>query len=317
MNRHLFALAVLAVAGLAYPHIFPSALTIAITILLFAGWATAWDILGGWAGQVSLGHASFVGLGAYFIAIGQTEYALAPWWAISLGMLAAATLAFGWGRITFGLKGPYFTLSTIAFAEILRLIAINEGWLTGGATGVFISSFPEPFGLDLFSRAVHYHLALAFAVLTIGVVAVISRSKFGYQLRAVREDEDSAMAAGINPTKVKLQAFMLSGALTALGGGIYGMFLSFLEPHILFYLLLSIQIALTAIIGGRGTVWGPAVGALVLMGSGEVFRTAFAEANLLIYGLLILIVVLFLPHGIIGELNRRIVRRLYARSAKR
>lgn len=316
MNRHLIALLALAVAGLAYPHFFPSAMTIAITILLFAGWATAWDILGGWAGQVSLGHASFVGLGAYFVAIGQTEYALAPWWAITLGMIAAAALAFSWGRITFGLKGPYFTLSTIAFAEIFRLIAINEGWLTGGATGVFISSFPEPFGLDLFSRTIHYYLALAFALLAIGTVASISRSKFGYQLRAVREDEDSAMAAGINPTRVKLKAFMLSGALTAFGGGIYGMFLSFLEPHILFYLLLSIQIALTAIIGGRGTVWGPAVGAVVLMGSGEIFRTAFAEANLLIYGLLILVVVLFLPHGIIGELNRRIVRRLYARSAQ-
>jgi branched-chain amino acid transport system permease protein len=132
----------------------------------------------------------------------------------------------------------------------------------------------------------------------------------------VREDESSAMAAGIDPTAVKLKAFMLSGALTALGGGIYGMFLSFIEPHIMFYLILSIQIALTAIIGGRGTIWGPAAGAVLLVGAGEIFRTTFAQANLLIYGILIVAVVLFLPRGLIGELSRRLMRRLYARSAQ-
>jgi len=109
---------------------------------------------------------------------------------------------------------------------------------------------------------------------------------------------------------------MLSSGLTAIGGGIYGMMLSFLEPHILFFLLLSVQIALTAIIGGRGTIWGPFVGAVLLVGAGEIFRTTFAEANLLIYGVLILLVILFLPSGIVGELNRRLVRRRYARSAQ-
>lgn len=316
MIRHFIALSVLALAGVAYPLVFPHYLTIAISILLFAGWATSWDILGGWAGQLSLGHAGFVGLGAYFVAIGQTDFGIAPWHALILAMLAAATLAFAWGRLTFGLRGPYFSLSTIAVAEVLRLIAINEGWLTGGATGVFIATLPEPFGIDLFSRIVQFHMALAFAVLAIGVVIVISHTRFGYQLRAVREDESSSMAAGINPAVVKLKAFMLSGALVALGGGIYGIFLSFLEPHILFYLFLSIQIALTAIIGGRGTIWGPSIGALLLIGSGEIFRSAFAQANLLIYGVLILIVVLFLPRGVFGEIQRRAIRRRYARSTQ-
>ncbi|PZN47935.1 MAG: branched-chain amino acid ABC transporter permease, partial [Proteobacteria bacterium] len=267
-------------------------------------------------GQVSLGHAFFVGLGAYVVALGQNRYGLAPWWTILIAMAAAAALAYLWGRITFGLRGPYFTLSTIAFAEIFRLIAINEKWLTGGATGVFIATLPEPFGIDLFSRWTQYYLALVFAVVTVSLVAFISARKFGYEMRAVREDENSAMAAGINPTAVKLKAFMLSGALTAVGGGIYGIFLSFLEPHVLFYVLLSVQIALTAIIGGRGTVWGPAAGALLLVVAGEVFRTTFAQANLLIYGMLILAVVLFLPRGVVGELSRRLIRRRYARSVK-
>jgi len=316
MKKHYFIFAGLVLVGILYPQMFPGYLSVAITLLLYAGWATAWDILGGWAGQVSLGHASFVGLGAYFVAVGTAHHEIAPWWSILMALVAAAMLAYLWGRLTFKLKGPYFTLSTIAIAEIFRLIAINEGWLTGGATGVFIMTLPEPFGLDLFSRQVNYYLALAFAAITVLVVMLISRSKFGYQLRAVREDEDAAMASGINPTTVKLKAFMLSGALTALGGGIYAIFLSFIEPHIIFYLLLSVQIALTAIIGGRGTIWGPCVGALLIVGSGEIFRTTFAEANMLIYGLLIMVVVIFMPRGIVGEPARYLIRRVYAKRAQ-
>lgn len=316
MKKHYIIFTGLVLLGLLYPQMFPGYMSVAITLLLYAGWATAWDILGGWAGQVSLGHASFVGLGAYFVAVGTSHHEIAPWWTILMAMAAAAVLAYLWGRLTFKLKGPYFTLSTIAIAEIFRLIAINEGWLTGGATGVFIMTLPEPFGLDLFSRQVNYYLALAFAAITVLAVMLISRSKFGYQLRAVREDEDSAMASGINPTTVKLKAFMLSGALAAFGGGIYAIFLSFIEPHIIFYLLLSVQIALTAIIGGRGTIWGPCVGALLIVGSGEIFRTTFAEANMLIYGLLIMVVVIFMPRGIVGEPARYMIRRAYAKRAQ-
>ena len=316
MNWNAIGIVLMIMAGVIYPFVLPGYMTIGITILLFIGWATAWDILGGWTGQVSLGHAFFVGLGAYVVALGQNRYGLAPWWTILIAVAAAAVLAYLWGRITFSLRGPYFTLSTIAFAEIFRLVAINEKWLTGGATGVFIATLPEPFGIDLFSRWTQYYLALVFAVVSVGLIAFLSTRKFGYQMRAVREDENSARAAGINPTAVKLKAFMLSGALTAVGGGIYGIFLSFLEPHVLFYVLLSVQIALTAIIGGRGTVWGPAAGALLLVVAGEVFRTTFAQANLLIYGMLILAVVLFLPRGVVGEISRRLIRRRYARSVK-
>ena len=316
MKKNYLILALLACAGAIYPILFPSYLTVAISILLFIGWATSWDLLGGWCGQVSLGHASFVGLGAYFVAVGSASYGIAPWWTILAAMLCAALLAYLWGRLTFNLRGPYFSLSTIAIAEILRLVAINETWLTGGATGVFIMELPQPFGIDLFDKSAQYYMALAFAVLTLIVVFAISNRKLGYQLRAVREDEDAAMAAGVNPTSVKLKAFAISGALTAVGGGIYGIFLSFLEPHTMFHLLLSIQIALTAIIGGRGTLWGSALGAVVLVSAGELFRTTFSHANMLVYGLLILLVVLFFPRGIVGELVRNLIRRRYANRAQ-
>jgi branched-chain amino acid transport system permease protein len=315
MNRNYAILLGLFILAALFPVVSSSYITIGLTVLMFTGWATSWNILGGWAGQLSLGHATFVGLGAYFVAIGASQFELAPWWSILIGMGVAAILAFLWGKLTFGLHGPYFTLSTIAIAEMVRLVAINEGWLTGGASGVFIDYLPEPFGLDLFDKTVQYYLMLIYAAITLLVTIFISTRKFGYQLKAVRDNEEAAMAAGINPTQIKLKAFVLSAMLTALGGGIYGIFLSFIEPHIIFNLLLSVQIALTVIIGGRGTIWGPAVGAAVLIVSGEVFRTVFEQANMLVYGILILVVILAMPKGIVGEYAHRLIRRKYANRA--
>lgn len=299
--------------GLALPLLPGTNFSLLITLLIFIGLATSWDILGGWTGQTSLGHAAFVGIGAYALALGTNRLGLDAISAVQLGMGVAALFALMWGSITFGLRGSYFTLSTIAIAEVLRLVAINEGWFTGGSAGLFISVLPEPFGLDLFDRRVEYYLALLYATGVLACVTWFSGSRFGYTMRAVREDEAAAQASGIDPVRVKLRAFALSGALTALGGGIYGAYLSFLDPHNLFFLPLSVQIALTAIIGGRGTVWGPALGATLLILAAEVFRSVFAEANLLIYGLLILIVTLFVPRGLLGGLERYLLRRRYVR----
>lgn len=305
-------LLLVAVLFLAWYFFFPQYLSIGIVLMLLAGWATAWDLLGGWTGQASLGHAAFVGLGAYTIAIMSTNYGTLSWVALLVSMALAVILAFLWGRLTFRLRGSYFTLSTIAIAEILRLIAINERQLTGGAVGIFIFSMDEPFGLDLFSRHVEFHMSLVYLLIVIAVVILVTRGRFGYQMRAVREDENSAMAAGINPTSVKVKAFMLSAALTAAGGVIYGLFLSALQPQPMFELPLSVRIALVAIIGGRGTIFGPLVGAILVTLASEVFRNFFADANLLIYGALIVIVIIFMPRGIMGEIHRRIVRRRYA-----
>src|SRR5690554_1033988 len=309
-------LALVGAAFAAWYFVFPSFLTLGITLMLLAGWAAAWDLLGGWTGQVSLGHAAFIGLGAYTVAVTANRWDLAPWWSALLAMGLAALLALVWDRLTFRLTGAYFVLSTIAIAEILRLVAINERQLTGGAVGIFIFSLKEPFGLDLFSRHVEFWLSLGYMLLVLVVVALVTRGRLGYQMRAVREDEASAQAAGINPVSVKSWAFVLSGALTALGGCIYGIFLSALQPLPMFELHLSVRIALVAIIGGRGTLFGPLMGAALITLAGELFRTQFAQANLLIYGLLIVLVVLFMPRGIMGEIERRIVRRRYAKSAR-
>lgn len=316
MNKHIIILISLTVIAAIYPILMPTYLTVGITALLFTGWATSWNILGGWAGQLSLGHASFVGLGAYFVALGSAVFPETPWWVLLLILIfTSGLIAYLWGKLTFRLYGPYFSLSTIAVAEMVRLFVINESWLTGGASGVFIDTLPEPYGLDLFNGSTQYYLALGYAVLTIAITIFIAKSKFGYQLRAVRDNEEAAMAAGINPSSIKLKAFMVSGSLTALGGAIYGIYLSFIEPHIIFNLLLSIQIALIVIIGGRGTIWGPAVGAFLLILSGELFRTVFSQANMLVYGILILVIILLMPKGIVGEYIQRTIRRKYAKNS--
>ncbi|WP_420593715.1 branched-chain amino acid ABC transporter permease [Deinococcus sp.] len=306
--------AALLLVMLVYPFVFGKSLNFGVSTLLLAGFAMSWNILGGWAGQLSLGHAALLGIGAYtttLFAIPERAPAwlglaapLAPWWGALIGMGLAALLALGWGALTFGLRGSYFTLSSIAVALILRLVVINEDF-GGGAEGLFVPDLPKFFGLDLFDRNVEYGLALAFVALTLLITHLLRRSRLGYALQAVREDEDGARALGIDPTRMKLAAFVISAALTALGGAIYAIYLQAFEPHTLLELPLSVQIALMAIIGGRSSIQGPILGALLLAIFGEVFRNVFANANLLIYGVLILAVTLFAPDGLAGFFKRR------------
>ncbi|MDR7434902.1 MAG: branched-chain amino acid ABC transporter permease [Armatimonadota bacterium] len=299
------------VAFTLYPWIFPTKLNLGVVIVLFAGMATAWDILGGWAGQLSLGHAALVGIGGYTLALLSLRAGIPPWWGLLAGMALTSVVAAMWGWIVFRLRGPYFVLSTIAVAEILRLVAINWKNLTGGAEGLFLRELPRPFGLDLFDRTVEFYLGLAFLGIALLVVWWLSWSRFGYSLQAIREDQDSAMAMGINPTSTKILAFALSAALTAAGGSLYAIYLSFFEPHIVLDIGLSVELALIAYIGGAGTVFGPTIGAVVLLGAADLFRNYFQQANLLIYGILIILVVRFAPEGIVGGwhvLLRRLTR---------
>lgn len=302
------SVALLAVLVL-YPLVFGKALNFGVSTLIFAGLAMSWNILGGWAGQTSLGHAALLGIGAYTMTLLATPervpggHALAPWWGTLIAMALAALFAAVWGGLTFRLRGSYFTLSTIAVALVLRLVAINSNW-TGGAEGLFMPELPKFLGLDLFDRKAEYWLALAFVALTLLITHLIRRSRLGYALQAVREDEDGARALGIDPTRMKVVAFMISAALTALGGSLYALYLQAFEPHTLLELPVSVQIALMAIIGGRGSIQGPVIGAIVLAVFGELFRSYFSNANLLIYGILILVVTLFAPGGVMGLFNR-------------
>ncbi|UBV44793.1 branched-chain amino acid ABC transporter permease (plasmid) [Deinococcus taeanensis] len=302
--------AVLAVLFL-YPFVFGKTMNFGISTVIFAGLAMSWNILGGWAGQTSLGHAALLGIGAYTMTLLATPERVpaffggpvAPWWGALIGMVLAVVLAAVWGGLTFRLRGSYFTLSTIAVALVIRLVAINSEW-TGSSEGLFMPELPTVFGLDLFDRRTEYWLAFGFVTLTLLVTHLIRRSRLGYALQAVREDEDGARALGIDPTRMKMIAFMISAALTALGGSLYAIYLQAFEPHTLLELPISVQIALMAIIGGRTSIQGPLIGAVLLATFGEMFRNVFSNANLLIYGVLILLVTLFAPNGIMGLFSR-------------
>ncbi|MEY4530988.1 MAG: hypothetical protein RLZZ156_1709 [Deinococcota bacterium] len=285
-----------------YPMFFGQFMNFGVATLLLAGFALSWDILGGWTGQNSLGHAAFVGVGAYTVTL-LAERGVHPVLGALIGAALSSLLAWGWGAATFRLRGSYFTLSTIAVAEIIRLIILNESWLTGGAEGKFMPDLPKIFGFDLFDRKVEYYMVLLFVLLVLLFTHWMRYSRMGFYFKAVREDEDGAMALGVNPNKAKQLAFVCSAAFTGLGGAMYAIFLQAFEPETFLLIAFSIQVALLAIIGGRGTIYGPLVGAFLIAVPSEIFRDQLKEANLLVYGILIVVIVIYLPKGILGSLE--------------
>ncbi|HEY7914107.1 MAG TPA: branched-chain amino acid ABC transporter permease [Blastocatellia bacterium] len=278
---------------------------ILILILLYVTLGSAWNILGGFTGQLSIGHAAFFGIGAYTAAIIARATTLSPWLALLLGPIIALPLALLIGKICFRLRGPYFTLATIAVGEVVRLVALNWRDFTGGAVGVVIP--PSVFsGTD---KLPYYFIILAIAVMTVSLCYYISRGRLGYFFMAIREDQETAEAIGIDTTKYKLVALGISATLTAMGGAFYANYFLFVDPTVVLPLALSVEIVLMAIIGGIGTVAGPVLGAVLLKLSSEVFRNVFEQANLLIYGALLIVVILFIPDGLIGGLRRLMERR--------
>jgi branched-chain amino acid transport system permease protein len=273
-------------------------LQVLFRITLFASLGLAWNLVGGYAGQLSLGHAAFFGLGAYGLAL-FNQLSIPLWLSLILAATVATIVGGVIGVISFRLRGPYFALATIAFGEILRLTATNLD-VTGGAIGL---TMPALFHGRTFWRQ-FYLASVALTVIAFLANYWVSRSRFGYYLMAIREDEDTASAVGINTARFKLWSLLLSAFLTALAGALYGSAFQFIIPDSVFPLDISVQIAIITMLGGAGTLLGPIVGSALLLSAQEVFKNQFQESHLLIYGILIVVVVLFLPEGIVGGLER-------------
>jgi branched-chain amino acid transport system permease protein len=278
-------------------------------IALFAALGLAWNLVGGYAGQLSLGHVAFFGVGAYGLAL-FTQYHVPKWISVFLAALVAVAFAAIIGRIVFRLRGPYFALATIAFGEILRLTATNLK-ITGGAIGFTV---PALFTGSAFWK-LFYLSAIALALITFVVNVWVSRSRFGYYLMAIREDEDTASAVGINTPRYKLRSLLISAFLTALAGSLYGSAFQYIVPDSILTIDISVQIAIITMLGGAGTLLGPIIGAVLLLGASEVFKNQFKESHLLIYGILIVLVVLFMPEGIVGGIEQRFRRQKKSRAA--
>ena len=273
-------------------------LNVLFRITLFAALGLAWNLVGGYAGQLSLGHAAFFGIGGYGLALFHGKLGVPIWGALALGVVAAVLAALVIGQVAFRLRGPYFALSTIAFAEVLRLSAKNLTSITGGDVG-----YQAPALFDDSPSRWFYWSAVVLTAAAFAVTALAARSRFGFWLQAIREDEDTAMAVGINPARTKLRALLISAALTAVGGGLYASLFLFIVPDQMLAIDISNEIAIVAMLGGAGTLTGPIVGAALLETASEVFKNLFHEAHLLIYGVLIVVVVMFLPEGIVGALT--------------
>jgi branched-chain amino acid transport system permease protein len=291
------------------------AVTVFIFVFFYGYLGQAWNILGGYAGQLSAGHAAFVGVGAYTTTLLSMHWGLSPW----LGMLVGGALAAGLGAIIgglgfrFGLRGFYFVLLTVAFAEICRIVALNTE-ATGGALGLYITFTGNPWQLQFQDSRAYYYLALALLLLATGVVALLERSRLGASLLAIREDEDAAEALGVDTVRCKLWAIVLSGFLTGLGGAFYANYLFSLQPNAVFGIPLSVDIIIRPVVGGAGTWLGPLLGSLILSPLAEVARSYFARPgwtglHLVVYGLLLVGVVLFLPRGAYPHLRRAWARR--------
>ena len=248
-------------------------LNFVVGALIVALAAQGWNLLAGFGGQFSFGHAAFFGMGAYADAVLQARYGVNAWVSAGAGVVAGGVLGLVLGFMAFRarLRGSYFALITLAFAEVLR-IGANAAPITGGAAGILLRLDPRPANFQFESRAVFAWIAVALVAAVLAGTAVLSRSRFGAYLVAVRENEDAARALGVDALRVKLGAIMLSGAITAAAGCLYTQYFLYLDAEIGFGPRMSVEALLASIVGGLGTVAGPVVGALALGGLGELTR---------------------------------------------
>jgi branched-chain amino acid transport system permease protein len=315
------------------------ALHVLILIFISVITGSSWNILGGYAGQYSVGHAAYFGVGAYTTMMLLQYRHVPPWYGVWAGAAAALVIALIIGSICFRLRGPYFVLASIAVAEIVRVSALNLKNVTNGAEGILVTEIP-PWTIggatitSWQSKVPFYYVGLAFALAVILVSRLVRRSKLGYYFLAIREDQDAAHSLGINLTLYKNTALLISAIFTSLAGSLYAVYVGYIDPSTVLGLDISVQILMIGIIGGVGTILGPVVGALVLVPLSEALRSnaiaqgminsglvrqdsavgAFlkenlAHAHVLIYGILVVIVILFMPEGILGFVRRVTARR--------
>ncbi|MCL5950233.1 MAG: branched-chain amino acid ABC transporter permease [Chloroflexi bacterium] len=304
-------------------------LSLAILILFWGLLGQGWNIMGGYAGQFSFGHAAFYGLGAYTSTWLLVNAGVNPWIGMLAGGLVAVVFGLFTGFLTFryGLRGPYFALATFAFAEMLRLIAIN--WeVVNKSRGIQVplrgTDSLLAFQFET-TKVPYYYIILGMVLFTLALTYWIDHSKLGYYFKAIRENEEAAAALGVNPLRYKLLAMSISAFITAMGGTFYSQYLLFIDPEIVFGPQASVEILLRPIIGGAGTVLGPIVGALLLTPLSEFARTLLREppgflallrghagTDMMVFGALLIVTIILMPSGLVGWVAKhwnRLVKR--------
>jgi branched-chain amino acid transport system permease protein len=304
MKQFLLPAAFFAIA-LALPAVVDAShLNLAILVLMAAQLGVSWNIVGGYAGQVSLGHAAFFGLGAYTSTLLLVKFGVNPWLGIFAGgaVAVALSLAFGWS--CFRLKGHYFAMATIAVAELVQIV-FTEWEFGGAAVGLYVPMDKSGWAwMNFATKLPYYWLALALLAITVAVNLWIERSWLGYYFRAIKDEPDAARSIGVDIARYKQVALSISAFLTALGGSLYAQKELYIDPGSVLSTGLSIKMSLVSILGGVGTLFGPVVGSVVLTSIEEFTRIMFGGTgrgtDTIIYAGLIIVIAVFYPAGIVG-----------------
>ncbi|WP_245530461.1 branched-chain amino acid ABC transporter permease [Pseudothermotoga thermarum] len=276
-----------------------------IMLVLFAGLGEAWNIITGFGGQTSFGHAAFFGIGAYTSTVLFHKFGISPWVGMLLGAVAATVVAVLVSYPCFRLKGHYFAIATLAVAEIIKQLFISWDYVEG-ATGISIPVVKDSFVAMQFHQSKIPYFVIAYLLFLISTIVaiVIEQNKMGYYLKALRESHEAAEALGINTTNYKLSAMAISAALTAVMGTVYAQYILYIDPFMVFGLDISMKIVLLTVLGGIGNIYGPIIGASILIPLSEYTRVSLGGTgkgiDLMIYGVLIVLIVCFEPKGIIG-----------------
>lgn len=291
----------------------PTYLHILVLLFFYAYLTTSWNLVGGFAGVLPLGHSTFIGIGAYTSTILYLQYGISPWIGMIVGGVLATIVGVLIGLPTFKLRGAYFALATIAFAEAVRVIVENTDYLgpfkLNGPRGLQIPPLNVGFGNLLFNtKQPYYYIVVLMLFGVIALTYLVSRSKLGYYLNAGGEEPEAAMALGVNVARCKLMAMAMSSFLTALAGTFYAQFTLFIHPKSIISLDLSFEIAFIALIGGRGSIAGPLLGALLLRPVSDFSRIYLGAVlpglHLIIFGIILILVMRFQPRGLHQPLAR-------------
>ena len=311
MRRHRAALVIFGVAALA-PIVVRDAyfLDAVILILLWGALSGAWNVAAGYAGQASLGHSAFFGIGAYAAGLFSTRFNQSPWLGLLAGMALSIGAGFIVGYLSNRLRGPYFALSTIAFSQVLLILASRWRGFTSGSEGIPVPFRPGFWTLGL-GHVAWVYLALCVSLLYYAVAVYLESSRIGYQLAGVREDEDAAEALGIASRRLKVFAVAVSAALTSACGSLWAQYVGFVDPFYVFSVDMSVRFALNTIIGGTGVAIGPWLGSILITSLETYLRatfsgvkTGFTGIYLIIYGAILILVVRFVPDGLAGVAAR-------------
>jgi branched-chain amino acid transport system permease protein len=293
-----------------------------ILILIWGTSAAAWNVAGGYAGQISLGHSAFFGLGAYGAALLTARWELSPWLGLVVGAVVAMAIGLVIGYLSNRLRGPYFVLATIAFSQVLLIVGSRWRGFTAGSEGIPVPFRPGFWTLGIADKRIWVWILLVLAVLAYLVGLYLERARRGYQLAAVREDEDAALSLGVPARRLKVAAICVSAALTAACGALWAQYVGFVDPFYVFSVDLSVRFALAAIVGGLGTALGPFLGAALVTTVETYLRAQFGGIGaglvgiyLIIYGCALIVMVRWLPQGLVGWIVERVRRRAVREAA--